>query len=113
MGDMVKQDRALSLPILHKIVGDIELEWQLGNKDEKEYLALEASFYLIAFCGGLRGEEVPLCDLTGIRKWWNDGDVPGVTPHVTIAFSKRFHLSSQVIFISGQHRTFKKRYVYV
>ena len=90
MGDIVKPNRALSLPVLHKILEAIEGEWNAAETDEaKETLAVEASFYLIAYCGGLRGEEIPLCDLTGIRKWWKDGDVPGVTKHVTIALLGR------------------------
>lgn len=90
MGDIVKPDRALSLPVLHRIMEAIESEWYLARTDaEKEELALEASFYLITYCGGLRGEETPLCDLTGMRKWWKDGDVPGVSKHATIALLGR------------------------
>lgn len=39
----------------------IEADWSDSENDsDREALALEASFYLIAFCAGLRGEEVPL-----------------------------------------------------
>jgi hypothetical protein len=61
MGDIVKPDMALSLPILHEIMRLIEADWSNSENDsDREALALEASFYLIAFCAGLRGEEVPL-----------------------------------------------------
>lgn len=90
MGDIVKPDMALSLPILHEIIRMIEADWSECMEDrEREPLALEASFYLIAFCAGLRGEEVPLCDITGMRKWWKDGDIRGVTPHATVALLGR------------------------
>lgn len=90
MGDIVKPDRALSLPILHVIMDMLSQEWELADVEEQESVALEASFYLIAFCGGLRGEEIPLADITGITKWWNEGVVENVEPHVTVALLGRF-----------------------
>ena len=90
MGDVVKPDRALSLPVLHAIMESLEREWEFATEEEKESLALEGSFYLISFCGGLRGEEVPLCDITGITKWWAEGEMPNVETHVTVALLGRF-----------------------
>mmetsp|Transcript_15422 Transcript_15422/g.21975 ORF Transcript_15422/g.21975 Transcript_15422/m.21975 type:complete len:108 (+) Transcript_15422:3941-4264(+) len=54
MGDIVKPDRTLSLPILHVIMDILEQEWELADEEGHCSIALEASFYLIAFCGGLR-----------------------------------------------------------
>ena len=89
MGDIVKPDRALSLPVLHAILEIVEREWETAANEEKGQLAIEAAFYLIAFCGGLRGEEVPLTDITGISKWWNEGEVANVPAHVTVALLGR------------------------
>ena len=68
MGDIVRPDRALSLEILHVIMVKLEEEWNEARDEERISLAQEASFYLIAFCGALRGEELQLVDITGIRK---------------------------------------------
>lgn len=55
MDDIVKPDRALSLPILHVIMDILEQDWEGAEAKGKLSIALEASFYLIASCGGLRG----------------------------------------------------------
>ena len=90
MGDVVKPDRALSLPVLHRIMEILERDWEFANDEERELLAVEGSFYLIGFCGGLRGEEIPLTDITGIAKWWAEGEVENVDAHVTVALLGRF-----------------------
>jgi hypothetical protein len=90
MGDIVKPDRALSLILLHELMLQLELDWNYGGILDKYDIAMEGAFYLTAFCGGLRGEEVPLTNVTGIRKWWASGEDEGVTPHVTVALLGRF-----------------------
>ncbi len=45
---------------------------------------MEASFYVIAYCCALRGEEVPLVDLFGVRRHWEEGEA-NPTKHVAIA----------------------------
>jgi hypothetical protein len=89
MGDIVKPDRALSLEILHHILTLVDRDWENANEYEKYKYAREASFYLIAFCGALRGEEVPMANLTGILKHWDAGAVAN-PPHVLIALLGRF-----------------------
>jgi len=53
-------------------------------------IALEASFYLIAYTLALRGEEVPLAKIKGIRRHWNQGLTHPTIPHITIALLGRF-----------------------
>ncbi len=71
MGDIVGPDKALSLEILHEIIELLDEDW--CNKSHDWFnIALEGAFYLIAFCCGLRGEEIPLTDLTGITRNWEE-----------------------------------------
>lgn len=57
--------------------------------EDRFNISLEGSFYLISFCCGLRGEEVPLSDLTGIFKHWDESGNHN-KPHVIIALLGRF-----------------------
>ncbi len=50
---------------------------------------MEGSFYLIAYCCALRGEEVPLSDLYRILSHWNEGEI-GSPRHVVIALLGQF-----------------------
>ena len=68
MGGIVKPDRALSLAILHQIMLILEEDWLKSYQSERYKFAREACFYFIAFCGALRGEEVPMANLTGTLK---------------------------------------------
>ncbi len=89
MGGIVRPDRALSLLVLHDILHHLELEWQCCDPAERYSISREAAFYLIAFCGGLRGEEVPLANLAGILKYWEAGGL-AKSPHITITLLGRF-----------------------
>jgi hypothetical protein len=78
MGDIIKPDRALSLSILHHIMSLIEKDWQMEGALEKYQCVLKGLFYLISYCGALRGEEVPMAELNSAFKRWDDGNVdPG------------------------------------
>ena len=90
MGDIVKPDRAISLILVHELMRQLEFDWAEASPGEKCNIALEGAFYMISFCGGLRGEEVPLTNVAGLRKWWSAGLDEGVAPHVTIALIGRF-----------------------
>jgi hypothetical protein len=89
MGDIVKPDRAISLPVLHDIMHQIESDWLTSEPRGRLHLYREASFYLIAYCGALRGEEVPMANLTGTLKHWEAGGSAS-PPHVTVALLGRF-----------------------
>jgi hypothetical protein len=71
MGDIVKPDKALALEILHEIMKLLEDDWE-NSFHERFNIALEGAFYLISFCCALRGEEVPLMDLNGVTKHWEE-----------------------------------------
>ncbi len=63
-------DCALSTIILLEILRLIEEDWHALPYKNFD-LALEAAIYVIAFCCGLWGEEVPLTDLNGVLKHWS------------------------------------------
>jgi hypothetical protein len=87
MGDVVRPDRALSLAILLEILKNLELEWSELPSLE---LALEGAFYTIAFGLALRGEEVEMVEMRGIRRHWDQAISHEEHPHVVIALLGRF-----------------------
>jgi hypothetical protein len=88
MGDVTKQDRALSIDALKEIFVSLEEEWLSGYYNRLS-LANEGAFYAIAYCCALRGEEVPLADLYGISKHWKEGEEHELK-HVVVALLGRF-----------------------
>jgi hypothetical protein len=90
MGDIIKPDRALSLSVLHHVLGQVEKDWGAAGLGEKYKYALEAAFYLISYCGALRGEEVPMTDLNSVFKHWEEGNLNGARKHVAIGLMGRF-----------------------
>jgi hypothetical protein len=88
MGDIDEPDRALSLAVLHQIILNLEEDWLKSCQTERYKFAREACFYLIAFCGALRGEEVPMANLTGTLKHWEAGGMAD-PPHVPITLLDR------------------------
>lgn len=90
MGDLVKPDRALSVEILVEIMFLLEVEWGTTMINMQQWeLALEGCFYVISFVCALRGEEVPLTNLAGIRQHLAESKQNKV-PHVIIALLGRF-----------------------
>lgn len=90
MGDIVKPDRALALDVLHCIMRFLEKDWEKARPEGRFKLAKEASFYLIGFCGALRGEEIPMADLNGLMKHWDTAMSHPTRPHVPLALMGRF-----------------------
>jgi hypothetical protein len=88
MGEIVKPDRALSTTILLEILKLLDAEW-LTRAERHFALASEGAFYVIAFCCALRGEEVPLADLLGMKKHWT-ASTSSDPPHIVIALLGRF-----------------------
>jgi hypothetical protein len=66
----------------------VEHDWN-SCPQKRFLLAREGAFYVIAFSCGLRGEEVPLADLTGVTKHW-DKATTADPPHVIVALLGRF-----------------------
>lgn len=89
MGDDVRPDRALSHNILVEIMKDLDSEWEVAPAQEKLPIALEGAFYLIAYTLALRGEEVPMVCLHGIKEHWEQGH-SHPTPHVIIPLLGNF-----------------------
>jgi hypothetical protein len=75
IGEIIHPDHALSSAVLLEILNTIDADWVNYPADHLQ-LAAEASFYIIAFCCTLRGEEVPLVDLEGLLKHWELGLSP-------------------------------------
>ncbi len=88
MGEIVCPDTALSIEILLEMFKLLEHDWLQGTV-ERFAIAMEGAYYAIAYCCALRGEELPLVDLAGIRKHWSTSTTSS-TPHVTVALLGRF-----------------------
>ena len=60
----------LALAVCHQA----DLAWVLPSTTEHTRTILENTlgFMLVAMCGGLRGEEVPLLSLEGMLTFWED-----------------------------------------
>jgi hypothetical protein len=79
MGDMVKQDEAISIELMIAVMEEFEKDWVIVTKnglgmDEavKEVLFL-ALFAVTAFCAALQGKEVPLMDLGSTKEFTKVG----------------------------------------
>jgi hypothetical protein len=64
MGQVVKQDMAVSLELIHAFQENMELEWSLADTlQQMSMIAGITISSLIAFCGSFWGQEVFLVDL--------------------------------------------------
>lgn len=88
MGEISKPDRAISSVILREIQHNLERDWDNRPQGRRD-IAREASFYLIAFCCALRGEEVPMVDLYGTVKHWEAGEESEMK-HLVVPLLGRF-----------------------
>jgi hypothetical protein len=61
MGDVVSQDRAYTIEVLHKLLQSYEAEWTQG--DMSTSVLSSCMFLLVASLGGMRGFEVMWTDL--------------------------------------------------
>ena len=89
MGDIVKPDRAISMDFLLEILKQVENDWQTTTAGNKLALALEGTFYTVAFALALRGEEMSMIELRGINRHW-DQSMSHPTPHVVVSLLGRF-----------------------
>jgi hypothetical protein len=69
MGQIVKQDRAVSLELMHVFLGLLEQEWEAASARERIALADVGAYATFAFCVSFRGPEVFLVDLHGLLKY--------------------------------------------
>jgi hypothetical protein len=68
----------------------IEKDWQNARPHARFKYAREASFYLIAYCATLPGEEIPMTDLNGVLKHWSHGISDPSQPHVAFRLMGQF-----------------------
>ena len=74
MGMVRRQNEALTSMLALAVCHAAELIWVLPSTPEDTRTVLEntVGFMLVAMCGGLRGEEVPLLSLEGMLTFWED-----------------------------------------
>lgn len=91
MGVIRKQNEAFTVRLLLALSELAEGDWQ-SSSDEQEKRDIEEMmvFALASFCAALRGEEVPLIVLEGLRKFWDETKVAKPTPHVMLTLRGRF-----------------------
>ena len=91
MGEEVWSDFALSIMVLHKILGHLDREWGEARTNEARKGVAEIAMFLIAgFCLGLRGEEVVEMDIAGFLTYYEAGRSHLAHPHVMVPLLGRF-----------------------
>ena len=92
MGDKVKQDLGITIEQMHALMERYEHRWiEAGNSRVLQQRTIfPALFSILAFCCGLRGEEVPLVHLDGILRHWDEAMNHPTHPHVVVALLGRF-----------------------
>jgi len=70
MGQEVRQDRAVSLLVMHALMAQFDTEWRSTvDPHHQLHISSLAAYSVICFCGSFRGPEVFLVDLFGLRKY--------------------------------------------
>jgi hypothetical protein len=91
MGEEVRSDYALSITVLHKILGNLNQRWEEVTTPAKRKEVVEIAFFLvITFCLGLRGEEVVKADVAGFLTYFEPGKNHPEHPHVMVPLQGRF-----------------------
>lgn len=89
MGDIVHPDRALSIPIMLNLLDLEENDWMNAPASKHLKLALEETFYTLAYTLALRAEEIPFIELTGLRAHWAKS-LNHKRPHVVVPLLGHF-----------------------
>jgi hypothetical protein len=91
MGEEVRSDYALSVKVLHKIMGNLDTRWREATTAPRRKEIVEIAFFLLlTFCLGLRGEEVVKMDIGGFFTYFEAGKNHGEHPHVMVPLQGRF-----------------------
>jgi hypothetical protein len=90
MGQEVRQDLALSVGIMLRLMELLDKEWNDDCRLVWEQVTLMGAFSIIAFCGSFRGHEVFLVDLHGLIKYAEKDLVEGGHRYVIIPLLGRF-----------------------
>jgi hypothetical protein len=75
MGQEVRQDWAITLPVVHALLELLEQDWEIPAA--REMAVMVGAYVVIAFGGSFRGNEVFLVDMYGIRKYLRSGRCSG------------------------------------
>jgi len=68
-GQLVKQDWAPPIEVIHAIEVALELKWAtIPSAKNKKRVAEMGVWFIVGFCSGLRGEEFPLIELAGTAR---------------------------------------------
>jgi hypothetical protein len=92
MGQIICQDRAISLDLLHAFVDMLEEEWDQAGNDprRRDAVASLGAYAIIAFCGSFRGSEVFQVDLHGLLKYADEDLEADGKAYVLIPLLGRF-----------------------
>jgi hypothetical protein len=102
MGQIVKQDWAIPLSVVHALLDTLESDWraaQLLGWKERELISMLGAYVVTAFCGSFRGNEVFLADMFGTAKYLRATDTPENTIIVPLLgrfkgeTGERYHLT--------------------
>ena len=63
VGEVVKQDKALTIEVIHAINHVLEKQWR--DLDDKRKICEMGVWFIVGFCTGMRGEELMLIELAG------------------------------------------------
>jgi len=90
MGEKVKQDMGVSIGVMHCLMDIFEKDFvEAATDKDKLFVCLAALYCIASFCGGLRGEEVPMADLGEFIKHAEKGEDPRL-PHIVLPLIGRF-----------------------
>ena len=85
MGRQIKQDLGLSIEVMLELQRLLERDWRNSNDvEERRQVCIASVLFIVAFCWGLRGEELLLIALGATRQVWPHSQVHP-TPHVMLA----------------------------
>jgi hypothetical protein len=99
IGDRRKRDAAISIEQMIAVQALLEVEWQDASEQQdavaQRRIAETACFFLIGYCGSMRGFELPKALLTNLRHTLHDQPGPhGHKPHAGVFFLGRFKARS-------------------
>jgi len=90
MGEKIKQDMGVSIQVMHKLMEICENAFSAcTTTKDKLNTSLLAMYCIASFCGGLRGEEVPMADLGEFIKHSPKGN-ENELPHIILPLLGRF-----------------------
>jgi len=89
MGNIVRPDWAISHEIVKNVLDTMEEEWETESVHSRRLeLALEGAYYVLGLTLALRGEELTLVEMRGVRKYWEEA-TQHKTPHIVITLMGR------------------------